>query len=226
MAKQNAPLFNFSKGNYILMDNYIISHDFSLFYSSTDVEFLWSYLKSVKQHPVWYTGDIVRKLHHLKSLRKKATSSPTVNNILTLKATEKSLSFNISLAKSKYESHLFSPTCITTSSSTLTLKSYVPTTFYVRVVHVPTSIFLLILCNIRPLLINTISLLITSWVLTCYEHPFKSVIFILNPPPQICIISHINILLVCKTIIIIITLSCALIRLFFRTQLLYKLHRI
>ena len=32
--------------------------------------------------------------------------------------------------------------------------------------YVPTSIFLLILCNIRPLLINTISLLITSWVLT------------------------------------------------------------
>ena len=121
-AKLNAPLFNFSKGNYILMDNYISSHDFSPFYSSTDVEFLWSHLKSViveaillyvpklkrsvKQHPVWYTGDIVRKLHRLKSLRKKVTSSPTVNNILTLKAAEKSLSFKLSLAKSKYESHL------------------------------------------------------------------------------------------------------------------------
>ena len=104
------------------MDNYISSHDFSPLYSSTDMEFFWSHLKSVileatllyipklkqsvKQHPKWYTGDIVRKLHCLKSLRKKATSSPTVNNILTLKAAEKSLSFNISLAKSKYESYL------------------------------------------------------------------------------------------------------------------------
>ena len=122
-AKRNAPLFKFRKGNYILMDNYISSHDFSPFYSSIDVEFLWSHLKtvileaillyisklkrSVKQHLVLYTGDIVRKLHRLKSLHKKATSSPTVNNILTLKTAEKTLSFNISLAKSKYESHSF-----------------------------------------------------------------------------------------------------------------------
>ena len=42
-AKLNAPLFNFSKGNYTLMNNYISSHDFSPFYSSTDVEFLWSH---------------------------------------------------------------------------------------------------------------------------------------------------------------------------------------
>ena len=77
-------VFMFHKGNYDLMNEYIAAFDFSPFYSSTDVEFLWPFLKSlihdcyrlfiptsrssVARFPRWFTGDVIRQVHKVKFL--------------------------------------------------------------------------------------------------------------------------------------------------------------
>ena len=115
-------VFMFHKGNYDLMNEYIAAFDFSPFYSSTDVEFLWSFLKSlihdcyrlfiptsrssVARFPRWFTGDVIRQVHKVKFLRGKTQSSPTVHNTLLLKSAERTLTTEVTSAKTRYESYL------------------------------------------------------------------------------------------------------------------------
>jgi hypothetical protein len=90
-----ASSFNFLKGDYDAMDNYLLDLDFSIFYNSTDVEFLWESLKDALQiachlfvppsgkstscrYPKWFHGSIKNKLHKVRSLRKKHRYSNSV----------------------------------------------------------------------------------------------------------------------------------------------------
>ncbi len=121
-SENPTPTYNYRKANYSSMNDFITSHDFSLIYESTDVDCFWLHLKSIikeailkfvpkfyhpsERSPVWYNGGIRHKLNRIKSLKKKILSSPTVNNILSLKSEEVSLVSDMSQAKSDFESNL------------------------------------------------------------------------------------------------------------------------
>lgn len=116
------PVFIWQKGDYAYMNDFISSYDFSSFYSSSDINYLWATLRSVikeainqfvplvnkqaKKYPVWYTSKVKHKINCLKSLRRKASVSPTVHNILFLKSAESSLVSDLSLAKTEFEANL------------------------------------------------------------------------------------------------------------------------
>lgn len=123
------PRFNFAKGNYSSMNDYINSLDFSCYFNSSDIEFQWSFLKSViyncydlfipkvkcrtTRYPKWFNSDLVHDSHHVKYLRKKVIASPSVHNTLTLRDAEFKLSEDVSSAKALFEedlvkSHAFS----------------------------------------------------------------------------------------------------------------------
>ena len=114
--------FNFSKGNYHLVNEHIISLDLSDYYNSLNIEHLWSTLKSrilecyhlyipkltkkSTRYPKWSNSDLIHQSHHVKYLRKKANSSPTVHNVLTLQKAELRLANQTSSAKKLYEAQL------------------------------------------------------------------------------------------------------------------------
>ena len=114
--------FNFSKGDYHLMNEHIISLDLSDYYNSLNIEHLWSTLKSrilecyhlyipkltkkSTRYPKWFNSDLIHQSHHVKYLRKKANSSPTVHNVLTLQKAELRLANQTSSAKNLYEAQL------------------------------------------------------------------------------------------------------------------------
>ena len=116
--------FNFSKGDYHLMNEHIISLDLSDYYNSLNIEHLWSTLKSrilecyhlyilkltkkSTRYPKWFNSDLIHQSHHVKYLRKKkkANSSPTVHNVLTLQKAELRLANQTSSAKKLYEAQL------------------------------------------------------------------------------------------------------------------------
>ena len=114
--------FNFSKGDYHLMNEHIIPLDLSDYYNSLNIEHLWSMLKSrilecyhlyipkltkkSTRYPKWFNSDLIHQSHHVKYLRKKANSSPTVHNVLTLQKAELRLANQTSSAKKLYEAQL------------------------------------------------------------------------------------------------------------------------
>ena len=117
-----SPAFIWRKGDYASMNDFIRSFDFSSFYSSSDIDYLWVTLRSVikeainlyipsvdkpfKKYPVWYTSKVKHEFNCLKSLRKKVSASPSVQNISSLKSAESSMTANLSLAKTEFEADL------------------------------------------------------------------------------------------------------------------------
>ena len=115
-------LFNFNKGDYISMNEYLASVNYTSFYDSVDVEYLWSFIKSliskacelyvpksnssVYKFPKWFNGEIIHKVHKVRSLRKKWRLLSSVKNTITLKEAESNLHHNICEAKSDFESSL------------------------------------------------------------------------------------------------------------------------
>ena len=116
------PQFIFSKGDYDSLNEFLDQSDFSQYYMSKDIEFLWSSLKSIilsgcNQHvpksrrlkssfPKWYDGNILSELKYVRRLQKKVCSSNSVSNTMSLKAAELSLFNNMTDAKSSYEDKL------------------------------------------------------------------------------------------------------------------------
>ena len=64
--------------------------------------------KKSTRYPKWFNSDLIHQSHHVKYLRKKkkANSSPTVHNILTLQKAELRLANQTSSAKKLYEAQL------------------------------------------------------------------------------------------------------------------------
>ena len=86
-AHQIQPAFDYSKADYEGMCSYLLEYDFSIFYGSTDVETIWSPLKSTitsaialftpdyvvhrSHHPKWFTKKICYQLNCLHKYRRK-----------------------------------------------------------------------------------------------------------------------------------------------------------
>ncbi len=111
-------IYNFSKGNYEQMNEYIYFSDFSNF---TDIEYLWSFLRtclevcytkfipkiksSTARYPKWFTGDIIKKKNQTKFLQQHQLR-PTVTSALRLISIAGNLHKSISTARSQFQSQL------------------------------------------------------------------------------------------------------------------------
>ena len=95
-----------------------MSFDFSFFFSSEDIDFLWESLKCIihdacvrfipkslrsTRYPKWFTGTIKHQLHLTRSLRKKTKKNPSTENAASLEQSEVSLQEAILSARSQYE---------------------------------------------------------------------------------------------------------------------------
>ena len=88
--KEDGPttyVYNFAKGDYVGLNNYLSTYDFSAFYSTTDVEQAWSIIKQClttaidlfipkvrskpSQYPKWFSSDLKHQLNCLRTSRKK-----------------------------------------------------------------------------------------------------------------------------------------------------------
>ena len=124
MCPTPQPLY--SKGDYAGLNHFIESSDFSVFYNSNDIEHQWKFLKTLIHKgcdqfipkskpkssssllPRWMNSNTTNLLHKVRSLRNKVRYHPTVNNVMSLKATEYELSSKITASKIAYESKLVS----------------------------------------------------------------------------------------------------------------------
>ena len=61
--------------------------------------------KSIR-YPKWFNSNLIHQSNHVKYLRKKANTSPTVHNVLTLQKAELGLANQTSSAKKDYETQL------------------------------------------------------------------------------------------------------------------------
>ena len=97
------------------MNGHLAKVDYNSYYVSNDIEFLWSFLtlgscelyvpKShnyMRRFPKWFNGEIIHRIHKVRSLRKKHRMSPSVRNTLFLKNAESNLLTNISEAKLEF----------------------------------------------------------------------------------------------------------------------------
>ena len=110
--------FQYHRGDY---EGLLLSFDFSSFFDSEDIDFLWERLKCViynacetfipkssrsNQYSRWFTGNIKHHIHLTHSLRKKAKNNPSVENVTYLEHSEVSLQGAISSARNQYEADL------------------------------------------------------------------------------------------------------------------------
>jgi len=121
--KEDSPtsyVYNFVKGDYTSLNNYLNTYDFSAFYDSTDVEQAWSFIKQClttaidlfipkirsNQHhyPKWFTSDLKHQLNRLRTLRKKLRSHFTLQQLQKLITAEEAFQLSLNQAKSSYES--------------------------------------------------------------------------------------------------------------------------
>uniref|UniRef100_A0A1X7TMN6 Reverse transcriptase domain-containing protein n=1 Tax=Amphimedon queenslandica TaxID=400682 RepID=A0A1X7TMN6_AMPQE len=110
-----------NKGDYVGLNDYLLSLDWEQYFTSNNIEYLWANLKSVilesssqfipvfnpSRYPRWFSGPIKHKLHLVRSLRKKAkrVSIPSHREHMLHKA-ETDLQKDILEAKSRFESDL------------------------------------------------------------------------------------------------------------------------
>ena len=101
------------------MNDYLTNFNYQTYYYSTDVNFLWGFLKTsltdcidlfipkvlYKPHsyPKWFTPEIKHKLNQVHSLRRKYKAHPTLNNKIKLSSAEAQLQAIMSTAKVSYE---------------------------------------------------------------------------------------------------------------------------
>ena len=99
--------FNFAKCDWNTMLTFLSSYDFTLFYSSHDIEFLWSCLKQAilvatqfstprisrrsHERPQWFTSDLKHQLNCIHSLRRRQSKNPSPNLKDKLASTELNL---------------------------------------------------------------------------------------------------------------------------------------
>ena len=123
-SKDPVYIFDFHKGDYDGLNDFLTNTDFSTCYQSNNVEFIWSFIKStlsnamrefiplIKQnaayHPKYFTPSIRHQVNCTRTLKKKYNKSPTNTNLIRLNNAEKLLANQISSAKSEYEGKLIS----------------------------------------------------------------------------------------------------------------------
>ena len=122
LTNYSSPMtFQFHKGDYVGLQDYLLDVDFSFFFESLDIEFLWENLKNLildacrkfipiascsNRYPQWFNGNIRHKLNIARSLRKKGKKQPSVVTSSTLERLEMDLQRDILNAKKEFESDL------------------------------------------------------------------------------------------------------------------------
>ena len=115
------PSFNFSKGDYMAMNDFLLDYDWSTFFMSSDIEGLWCTIKSLISkschrfipltrsscYPKWFNSKIRHELHKVHSLHRRAEHQQNPAGVrLTLSMAEKDLQKHILEARASYETDL------------------------------------------------------------------------------------------------------------------------
>ena len=116
-------VFDYNNADYEGLCDYLLDSDFSVCLLSESIEQVWSFIKNTileamnlfipkvkvkaKVHPKWFNSEIRHTIKCLRSLRRKCSLHPTVNNQSKLHSLEFQLNDLISSAKLCFENHLF-----------------------------------------------------------------------------------------------------------------------
>ena len=116
--------FNYSKGDYYGLSNYLLNTDFTSCFLTHDIERIWHTIEhqiitAMKlfipvnkhhsvQHPPWFTPEIRHSLKQLRTLRRKYKFHPSQNNLAIIDSLEATIQEMISTAKLHYETSLIS----------------------------------------------------------------------------------------------------------------------
>ena len=117
-------VYDYSKADWDGLSSYLLDYDFDSIFHLNDVETCWMSLKQslltamslfvpkvklwAHQRSKWFTASIQNHLNKVHSLRKKARSTPSPQNLSNLALSESLLQADIAEAKLNYESHLVS----------------------------------------------------------------------------------------------------------------------
>ena len=116
--------FNFSRGDYSGLNNYLLNINFTSCFLTHDVERIWHTIEhqivtAMKlfipvskhhsvQHPPWFTSEIRHSLKRLRTLHRKYKFHPSQNTLASIASLEATIHELISTAKLHYESSLIS----------------------------------------------------------------------------------------------------------------------
>uniref|UniRef100_A0A1X7U1G9 Reverse transcriptase domain-containing protein n=1 Tax=Amphimedon queenslandica TaxID=400682 RepID=A0A1X7U1G9_AMPQE len=123
---------NYSKSDFDSMNVFLQEYDFTACMLSSDVDEIWSILKSAlseavshfspsvtsrtRSHPKWFTPETRHKINRLHSLRRRHHRRPTWDTGERINKQEQDLLDHISAAKTTYESNLVSNSSPTNTS--------------------------------------------------------------------------------------------------------------
>ena len=115
-------VFNYAKGDYSGLSEYLSSCDLSVLFNSSDVEEVWHLLRSyiisgmdlfipkirlhARQFPFWFTPQLRHSIKCLRTLQHKFNKNPSPNNHLQLTSAQQSFHAANIAAKSSYEQSL------------------------------------------------------------------------------------------------------------------------
>ena len=132
--------FNYSKGDYQGLCEYLLHSDFTLCYLSHDVEYIWHIIEHLimdamqlfipiikihlNQYPIWFNSEIRHSTKHLKTLRHCYKRHPTQHIFSTIDSLDKVLQDKIAAAKQTFESYLINTYASTNNKIFKYLKSF------------------------------------------------------------------------------------------------------
>ena len=112
---------DFSKADLEGLCLYLFDFDFSPCFISTDVEFVWSFIRDTiykgfdlfvpsvrlksKAYPKWFSSDIIHNCKRLRTM-KRSNRQPSAYKLSKIESLEKSLRQSIEQAKAEYQSNL------------------------------------------------------------------------------------------------------------------------
>ena len=115
-------ILDYSKANYDGLNQFLSSTDYSTCYQSENVEFVWSFVKSLllqgirrfiptiklktTAHPKWFTPALRHQLKCIQTLKRRYHKSPTEHIKSRILLSENQFALESSLAKSSFESNL------------------------------------------------------------------------------------------------------------------------
>ena len=115
-------ILDYSKANYDGLNQFLSSIDYSTCYQSENVEFVWSFVKSLllqgirrfiptiklktTAHPKWFTPALRHQLKCIQTLKRRYHKSPTEHIKSRILLSENQVALESSLAKSSFESYL------------------------------------------------------------------------------------------------------------------------
>lgn len=115
-------IYNFSKANWDSLSDYYCDCDFSICFSTDDINIIWDKFKSVitagcekhvpkvksRRHPLpkWFTPTITHSLNKISTLRRSIKKKPSPEKINTLRRLEEDLNSQINSARIQHEHSL------------------------------------------------------------------------------------------------------------------------